>query len=127
MPDVDNHRIGEELGFIDGYYYASVPDDISLPTQHEGTDVTAVTLTDELKENLKKVNPYCKLIDQQIRTKIRERYDAEDEMYLTRISVGTMMGVYTFLPGEQQAVVDYGAYVESIRQWARDERAKIGL
>lgn len=37
------------------------------------------------------------------------------------------MGIYTYLPGEQQAVFEYGAYVESVREWARLEREKEGL
>lgn len=127
LPDVDGQRIGNELGTLDGLTYISLPDGTELPDQPTEIGLAQVTMTDELRAALKTVNPWCKLVDQQIRAKIRERYDAEDEMYLTRISVGALMGAYTFLPGEQQAVADYGTHVEGIRDWARNERAKVGL
>ena len=127
LPEIDGQHIGNELGTIDGLTYISLPDDAVLPEQSGEIGLAQITMTDALKEQLKSVNPHCRLVDQQIRAKIRERYDAEDEMYLTRISVGNLMGIYTYLPGEQQAVFDYGAYVESVREWARSERAKVGL
>ena len=127
LPEVDGQRIGNELGTIDGVTYISLPDEAVLPEQPTEIGLQPVVMTDALKEQLKLINPWCKLVDQQIRSKIRERYDSEDEMYLTRISVGNLMGIYTYLPGEQQAVLDYGAFVEGARQWGRDERAKVGL
>ena len=127
LPEIDGQRIGNELGVIDGETYVSLPADSVLPEQLPEINCQPVTMTEELKSALKAINPHCKLVDQQIREKIREKYDAEDEMYLTRISVGNLMGIYTYLPGEQQAVFEYGAYVESVREWARLERSKIGL
>lgn len=116
-----------ELGTIDGLTYISLPDDVVLPEQPAEINLQSVTMTDALKEQLKLINPWCKLVAQQIRAKIRERYDSEDEMYLTRISVGVLAGMYTYLPGEAEAVVEYGQYIEGTRQWGRDERAKVGL
>ena len=127
LPEIDGQRIGNELGAIDGETYVSLPTDSVLPEQLPEINCQPVTMTEELKSALKAINPHCKLVDQQIREKIREKYDAEDEMYLSRISVGNLMGIYTYLPGEQQAVFEYGAYVESVREWAREERAKVGL
>jgi len=127
LPEIDGQRVGNELGVLDGETYVSLPNDAVLPEQLSEINCQAVTMTDELKSALKAINPHCKLVDQQIRTKIRERYDAEDEMYFARISIGVVMGVYQFLPGEQEAVLAYGAYVEEVREWARLERAKVGL
>ena len=127
LPEIDGQRIGNELGVLDGETYVSLPDDAVLPEQLPEIACQSVAMTDELKSRLKAVSPHCKLVDQQIRAKIRERYDAEDEMYYSRISIGAMMGVYQFLPGEQEAVLEYGAYVEGVREWARQERAKVGL
>jgi hypothetical protein len=127
LPEADGQRIGNELATINGVTYLSLPDDVVMPEQPAAITLTPVVLTDALRAELKLINPICRLIDQQIRAKIRERYDAEDEMYLTRISVGALMGAYVFQPGEQEAVAEYGAYVEGVRAWARDERAKVGL
>lgn len=122
-----DNQTENELGTIDGLTYVSIPDDIVLPEQPAEINLQVVSMTDELKEQLKLINPWCKLVAQQIRAKIREKYDSEDEMYLTRISVSVLAGMYTYLPGEAEAVVEYGQYIESIRQWGRDERAKVGL
>jgi len=118
---------GFELATVDGLSYVSVPDDAVIPEQWAEINAQVVTLTDELRDSIKAQSGYCRLVDQQIRTKIREKYDSEDEMYLTRISVGALAGMYTYLPGEAEAVVAYGQYIEGIRQWGRDERAKVGL
>ena len=107
--------------------YISVPDGGLAAEQPTQITLTPVVLTDALKERIKTESPYCKLIYERMQARIREKYCAEDEMYFSRISVGTLLGAYVFQPGEQQAVLDYGAYVESVRQWGRDERAAVGL
>lgn len=127
LPEVDGQRIGNELGTLDEVTYVSLPDDAVLPEQLPEINCQPVIMTDDVKEQLKAVSPYCKLITQQIRSKIREKYDAEDEMYFARISVGSIMGIYTYLPGEADAVVAYGQYIETVREWAKTERAKVGL
>jgi hypothetical protein len=127
LPETDGQRIGNELATINGVTYISLPDDALLPEQPSEITLAPMVLTDALRAELKLINPICRLIDQQIRAKIRERYDAEDEMYLTRISVGALMGAYVFQLGEQDAVLEYGTYVEGVRSWAREERAELGL
>jgi hypothetical protein len=59
--------------------------------------------------------------------RIRARYSLSDEQYFARIGVGVALGSYTFEPGEQDALIAFGAHVEAARQWGRDERAKLGL
>lgn len=119
--------MGQELGELDGLTYVSFPKHLEIPEQPEEIVYDVIELTPELREALKAINPYCKCVDNQLRNKIRERYDGEDEMYLTRICVGNLMGVYEFRPGEQEEVAAYTKFVEELRDWARDERAKIGL
>ena len=68
-----------------------------------------------------------KAIDAQIQVKIREKYALEDEQYFARIGVGVALGAYEFQAGERDALLEFGAFVESIRQWGRDERAKLAL
>lgn len=89
--------------------------------------ITLVTLTPELRDRIKAVSPHCQFIDARMQDKIRARYSAEDEMYFARIGTGVALGVYAFEPGEEAALLEYGAHVESVRQWGRDERAKLGL
>jgi hypothetical protein len=115
-----------ELVTLDGITYVSISAGIE-PVIPAGIELTELPADDPARELLKTEAPYFQLINQRIKEKIRERYDAEDEMYFARISVGALMGAYQMQPGEQQAVLAYGEYVESIRQWARDERAAVGL
>jgi len=48
-------------------------------------------------------------------------------MYFARIGVGVSLGAYQFEPGEQEALLAYGAHVEACRQWGRQKRAELGL
>lgn len=109
--------------------YVAVPDGITLPSQPAqiaGT-VTPVTLTPELRDRIKSASTHCQFIDARMQDKIRARYSAEDEMYFARIGTGVALGKYAFEPGEEAALIEYGAHVEAVRQWGRTERAKLGL
>lgn len=128
LPEGDNHqRIGTELATVNGTTYVFLPAGVTLPAQPAEITVLTVTLTPELTEEIKAASPHVQLINTRIKEKIRDKYDAEDEMYFARISIGQMMGVYLFQTGEDAAILAYGAYVESIRQWGRDQRAALGL
>lgn len=128
LPTSENHqRIGVELATVNGTTYVYLPDGTALPPQPPEITVEPVVLTPELATEIKEASPHVWLINEQIKEKIRDKFSSEDEMYYARISIGVVMGAYTFLPGEQEAVLAYGAYVESVRQWGRDQRAAIGL
>lgn len=123
-------RIGTELATIDGITYVSLPDGVTLPaTQPEeiAASIQTVTLTPALREAIKAASPHCQLIAQRMAEKIRALYSIDDEMYFARIGVGAANGMYTPTQDEMQAMTVFGEFVESIRQWGRDERAKIGL
>ena len=116
-----------ELAELDGWHYVFVPDGVTLPTQHADIQWQTVALTDALKEQIKTASRPCQLIAEAMQQRIRAVYSVEDEQYFARIGVGAALGVYAFQPGEQDALLAFGAHVESVRQWGRDERAKIGL
>ena len=116
-----------ELCTIDNVAYISVPVGVTLPEQPAQVVLAEVTLTTDLADAIKAVSPHVVLITNLMQEKIRAEYAAEDEMYFTRISVGVLMGAYVFQAGEQDAVLAYGAYVESVRQWGREQRAALGL
>ena len=116
-----------ELAELDGWHYVFVPDGVTLPEQHADIQWQAVTLTDALKEQIKAASRPCQLIAEAMQQRIRSVYSVEDEQYFARIGVGAVLGVYTFQPGEQDALLAFGAHVEGVRQWGRLEREKIGL
>jgi len=116
-----------ELAELDGWHYVFVPDGVTLPEQHADIQWQAVTLTDALKEQIKAASRPCQLIAEAMQQRIRSIYSVEDEQYFARIGVGAALGVYTFQPGEQNALLAFGAHVEGVRQWGRLEREKIGL
>ncbi len=132
MPDAQGEE-GEiycaELGTIDGLTYVSVPGGVTLPEQLPQVAATlqTVTLTPELREQLKAISPHCALIAERMVQKIREKYSIEDEQYFARIGVGVALGAYSFEPGEHDALLAFGGHVEAVRQWGRAERAKLGL
>jgi hypothetical protein len=118
-----------ELCTIDGVTYVSVPDD-DLPEQAaqiSASIVNPVTLTTELREAIKAASPHCALIHERMEAKIRDKYSLSDEQYFSRISSGAALGLYTFEAGESVALQAFGAYVESVRQWGREQRALLGL
>lgn len=118
-----------ELCTIDGVTYVSVPDD-DLPEQAaqiSSSIVNPVTLTTELREAIKAASPHCALIHERMEAKIRDKYSLSDEQYFSRISSGAALGIYTFEAGESVALQAFGAYIESVRQWGREQRGQLGL
>lgn len=118
-----------ELCTIDGVTYVSVPDD-DLPEQAaqiSASIVNPVTLTTELREAIKAASPHCALIHERMEAKIRDKYSLSDEQYFSRISSGAALGIYTFEAGESVALQAFGAYIESVRQWGREQRGQLGL
>jgi hypothetical protein len=118
-----------ELCTIDGVTYVSVPDG-DLPPQSvqiSASIVNPVTLTTALREAIKATSLHCKLIHERMETKIRDKYSLSDEQYFSRIASGAALGLYTFETGEAEALQAFGAYVESVRQWGREQRALLGL
>ena len=127
MPEQSDHGVTTLATLADGFTYISIPDGITMPAQPAEIEYTQVTLTDEQKEEIKATSDKVQLINQEMVRRIREKYSLDDEQYFARIGVGVALGVYTFQPGEQDALLAFGNFVESIRQWGREERAKLGL
>lgn len=117
-----------ELCTIEGITYVSVPDDGQLSAeQPEQIRLEEADLTDELREKIKAISPLCQLIYVRMQEQIRGRYSAEDEMYLARIAVGQLTGSYVMQPHEPALIAEYQSYIETVREWGRSERAKLGL
>jgi phosphate uptake regulator len=115
----------QELATIGDVTYVFSPTE--LPAQPEQLTVVEVTLSDELREAIKAASPHCQLIYDRMEAKIRERYAADDEIFLTRIGVGQALGVYQMTSSEQAELMAYQAIVEGVRQWGRERRAELGL
>lgn len=118
---------GRELADVDGWRYVHFPDTATVPQQHTEIQWQAVTLDPALKDQIKAASRPVKLIADAMQQRIRDVYSVEDEAFFARIGVGVALGAYAFQTGEQEALLAFGAYVESVRQWGRDERAKLGL
>lgn len=118
-----------ELAEIGGITYVSVPDGVQLPPQPEQIAATVATITLDQPTNavIQAASPHCALIDQRMRDQIRASYSVDDELKFARIGVGAAMGMYSPTSDEVQAMTVFGQFVESVRQWGRDERAKLGL
>ena len=124
---VDDALHCTELCTLDGVTYVAVPADVALPEQPPEITIEPVDMTPELREQIKAASPHCALIAERVEARIRSKYSLSDEAYFARIGVGAALGVYEFEAGEQDEMLAFGAWVESARQWGRDERAKLGL
>lgn len=130
LPDsqgIDDSIHCTELCTLEGTTYVAVPDGVELPAQPAEINVTTVVLTPELRAQIKAASVHCDYIAERMEQRIRSKYSMSDEQYFARIGVGAALGAYAFQAGEQAALVEFGAHVESARQWGRDERAKLGL
>jgi len=118
-----------ELCTIDDFTYVNVPAGVTLPAQPTiiQASVTQVVLTDELKEQIKKLSPHVQLSYSRLQERIRARYSADDETYFTRISIGALAGTYTMAADEPGLIAAYQAWVEESREIARIERSNVGL
>lgn len=128
--DAQAQFLGTELATIDGTTYVALPDGATLPadqpTEIAGT-IATVTLDPVLREQIKAASPHCKLIAQRMVEQIRAAYSIDDEMYFARIGVGAATGMYQPSSDELQAMTVFGEFVESVRQWGRQQRAELGL
>ena len=116
-----------ELAVIDGITYVSVPDNVELPEQPKEISVSVAEITEDLKLKLRKESAHLQLIDKQFTEKLRKKYSIDDELYFARIAIGFLMGKYVFEDDEMGLLSEYQIFVEDLRQWARDERTKLGL
>ena len=122
----DDNRL-TELGKVDGWWYCHVPDEAVIASQPAKIKWTAVEVTPELRAQLKAVSPLCRAIHDHMQKMIRDKYPLDEELFYARISGGVAMGIYEFEDGEQAEIQEYAEYVEDVRQWGRDQRARVGL
>ena len=116
-----------ELCTLGSITYLSVPDGVTLPDQPPEIELAPVTLSPELREQIKAASPHAQLIAERMIQKIRAQYSIDDEMFFARIGVGAAAGMYTPTAGEMADMQAFGEFVESVRQWGRAERANLGL
>lgn len=130
LPDssgADDAQHCTELCTIDGITYLAVPDGVTLPEQPPEITLEPVTLTPELREKIKAASVHAQFIAERMVQKIRARYSIDDEMFFARIGVGAATGMYAPSDSELADMQAFGEFVESVRQWGRAERAKLGL
>lgn len=94
--------------------YVAVPDGVVLPLQPVEIMVVTVTLTDELREQIKATSPHVSLINRRVVEMIREKYSADDEIKIMSLPLSTESAAYS-------------AYVRSCREWGATEKARLGL
>ena len=100
--------------------YVHIPSDIVLPEQPFTVDTSleAVSLTDELKVEIKEASPHVALINKRVVDRIRERYSEHDELKMHRLH---LQG------GAAAEVQSYFDWVDAAVAWGQAEKTKIGL
>lgn len=134
LPDAaQGEQVGQELATLaDGRTVVVLFDGATLPIDQPSAISASIellpsVLPDLLREQIKASSPHVALISERMIELIRASYSQDDENYFSRIGVGAAMGMYTPTTDEIQAMTVFGEFVESIRQWGRVERAKLGL
>ena len=134
LPDApQGAQAAQELATLaDGRTVVALFDGFTLPTNQPAQIAASIEtlpspLPDLLREQIKAASPMVRLISQRMIDQIRASYTIDDEMYFARIGVGAATGLYTPTSDEMQALTVFGEFVEAMRQWGRDERAKLGL
>jgi len=134
MPEPQQgEQAGQELATLpDGRTVVALFPGYTLPASQPAAiaasvEVLETPLDPVLKEQIKAASPSVRLIGDLMIQKIRASYSIDEEMYFARIGVGASMGLYSPASDEIQAMTVFGEFVESVRQWGRTERAKLGL
>ena len=123
----DEARHCTELCTLDGVTYVAVPATVALPQQPAEITVELASLTPEIKAAIKAASPHVALIAERMVQRIRAAYTIDDEMFFARVGVGAATGMYEPTSGELAEMQAFGNFVESVREWGRSERAKLGL
>ena len=134
LPDApQGQQAAQELATLpDGRTVVALFEGFTLPANQSAEiaasiEVLPAVLPDLLREQIKAASPHVTLISQRMIDQIRSRYTQDDENYFSRIGVGAAMGMYAPTTDEIQAMTVFGKFVESVRQWGRVERTKLGL
>lgn len=98
----------------DGYTYISIPTETVLPTQPPEITIEDVTLTPDLRSEIKTASPIAQLISTRVVDQIRAHYSVNDELKLLRTQPSAEFEVYN-------------AYVEDCRAEGREQLAALGL
>ena len=119
---------GMELCELGGVTYVTVPEDADpMPEQPKEITLEPVIVDADLRDRLLSEIRVGQLIGQAIIDNIRAKYPIDEELYLARIGIGSLTVLYQPSESEMQELVSYGAYVESVREWGRQQRAALGL
>jgi hypothetical protein len=133
QPEKQGEQAAQELATLpDGRTVVVLFDGHDLPKDQpeaiESTiEVLPTPLPDALKEQIREASPHVRLINARMQDRIRARYSAEDEMKFSRIGTGQALGMYKMNDAEKTALMAFGTYLEEQRQWAKGERAKLGV
>lgn len=108
------------LGEIDGWRYVSVPDDTALPEQPEEILWQAVTVTPELREQLKRTRPMRiakGVVREHIEEEVGDLHDlVADCMRLCEFSLALSLRVsHEVFSGEQMSAEVRQAYAERVQ------------
>lgn len=130
----DGQPVAQELATLpDGRTVVALFDgfDIDPAAQHaevvDSIEQLPQPLPDELRNQIREASPHAQLIAKRLIERIRAKYSQDDEAYLTRISCGQALGTYQMTAGEVAMLQDYQATAEGARQWAKQEREKLGI
>ena len=113
-----------DLCTIDGWRYVSVNDN-AVPDPD--VQIEPVTLTAELRAQIKSLSPHCQLIKKRAWERLAKRYSQADQAALDKKMSAAALGVYALSDAEQSVIADYVQAAQEANQWAAQQYAELGL
>lgn len=133
LPQKQGEQAAQELATLpDGRTIVVLFDGHDLPKDQPKAIQSTIEalpspLPDDLKAAIREASPHVRLINTRMQDRIRASYSQEDELKFSRIGTGQALGLYKMSPAEIAALKAFGEHLEACRQWAKGERAKLGV
>jgi hypothetical protein len=133
QPEKQGEQAAQELATLpDGRTVVVLFDGHDLPKDQPeaiqaSIEVLPTPLPDDLKAAIREASPHVRLIGTRMQDRIRAIYSQEDELKFSRIGTGQALGIYKMTDAEKAALMAFGEHLEACRQWAKGERAKLGV
>lgn len=109
-----HRRIGDELATVEGTTYVAIPDGVDLPEQPPEITVEAVVLEDLEKKLICSISPLVRVINDEVKNSIAEKYSLADEIKLLRTQPSA-------------AFDEYNVFAEACRQVGKNKKKALGL
>jgi hypothetical protein len=116
-----------DLCEIDGWVYASCADDVDLSEVDPAYSAEAVTLTADVRTEIKRASPHCRLIKARTHALVAQEYDGQDQTKLDRLMAAAGAGLVALTDSQRATLGSYRDANLAADQWAAQQYREVGL